>query len=134
MSSDGVRLTIRRGTLKRRQFSAGPLDVRDPRIDGWIDAESARAMALRHETDIGQRGRVADAEVTAARRLRKHFLKGTKASTNPLAQPDLKRSVVDIQGALQESSDGSVLQRLHVGNHDLSKRTHPGALTGVARQ
>src|ERR1700719_3164003 len=107
--------------LKRRHFRAGPLDVRDPRIDGWIDAESARAMALRHETDIGQRGRVAEAEVAAARRPRKHFLEGTQASTNPLAQPDVEGSVVDLQGPLQESSDGNVLQRLHVGNHDLTE-------------
>src|SRR5882757_5455135 len=105
MSGDGVRLTIGRGTLKRRHFRAGPLDVRDPRIDGRIDAESARALALRNQADIGQRGRVADAEVAAARRQRKHFLEGTKTSTNPLTKPDLERSVVDIQGPLQESSN-----------------------------
>jgi hypothetical protein len=133
-SGGGVRLTIGRGTLKRRQFGAGPLDVRDPRIDGWIHAESARAMTLGHEADIGQRGRVADAKVTAARRPRKHFLEGTQTSTNPLAKPGLECSVVSMQGALQESSDGSVLQRLHVGDHDLSERTHPGALAAVARQ
>src|SRR5260221_14145108 len=108
--------------------------MRDPRIGGWIDAEAARAVALRHEADIGPRGSVADAEVAAARRLRQHLLEGAQASTNPLAKPVLERSVVHIQGALQESSDGGVLQRLHVGNHDLRERTLPGALAGVARQ
>src|SRR5260370_34859089 len=66
-SGDGVRLTFGSGTLKRRQFDADPLDARDPRIDGRIDAEPARAIALRHGAATRQRGRVADTEGPAPR-------------------------------------------------------------------
>ena len=120
-----------RERVERRCVVGDPPDRREARR---VDREPVSVEHLRHDADIGERRRVAEAQLAGARIVREARLERCETGLDPVPVPCVLRFLGHLQRVLQVLQHAQVVQRMDLACDLQRNRPHIRAVERLRRQ
>ena len=117
---------------RRSQLPAGRVHRSDARPASHVYTEAARALDLRHEVDVGQGWRIANAEAAAPGIGGQQLLDRVEARLDPGVRTSASRPTRRRRSLTQRLQYAAVVERVDVAADDGGERAHACAAIGSA--